>query len=68
MSLCVTSGAVWAESGVLVVHVKDVHRHPIAGMQIGVEGDGGSATTGDDGKARIALAKQTKEKSLHLER
>jgi tetratricopeptide (TPR) repeat protein len=61
--LCLTSGAVWAESGVLVVHVKDVQRHPIGGVQIGVEGDGGSATTGDDGKARIALAKETKEKS-----
>jgi tetratricopeptide (TPR) repeat protein len=52
-----------AESGVLVVHVKDVQRHPIGGLQIGVEGDGGSAITGDDGKARIQLAKQTKEKS-----
>jgi tetratricopeptide (TPR) repeat protein len=53
----------WAESGVLVIRVKDVHRQPIAGLQIGVEGDGGSATTGDDGKARIALAKDTKENS-----
>ena len=50
----------WAETGVLVVHVEDVHRHPIAGLQIGVEGDGGSAITKDDGRARIALAKNTK--------
>jgi tetratricopeptide (TPR) repeat protein len=59
--LCLTSALTWAESGILVVHVKDVHEHPIAGIQIGVTGDGGSATTGDDGKARIPLAKQTKE-------
>jgi hypothetical protein len=61
--LCLASGVIWAEAGVLVVHVKDAQRHPIGGMQIGVEGDGGSAVTGDDGKARIQLAKQTKEKS-----
>jgi tetratricopeptide (TPR) repeat protein len=53
-----------AESGILVVHVKDVQNRPIAGIQIGVTGDGGSATTGDDGKARIPLAKQTKENDL----
>jgi tetratricopeptide (TPR) repeat protein len=53
----------WAEAGVLVVHVKDVQRRAIKGVEIGVEGDGGSAITGDDGKARIRLAKQTKEKS-----
>ena len=47
----------------LVVHVEDVQRRPISGVQIGVEGDGGSSITGDDGKARIPLAKQTKEKS-----
>jgi tetratricopeptide (TPR) repeat protein len=62
-SLCLASGVMWAEAGVLVVHVKDAQRHPIGGIQIGVEGDGGSAVTGDDGKARIRLAKQTKEKS-----
>jgi tetratricopeptide (TPR) repeat protein len=61
--LCATSAASRAETGVLVVHVKDVQRRPISGVQIGVEGDGGSAITGDDGKARIQLAKQTKEKS-----
>src|SRR5260370_20886879 len=52
-----------AEDGMLVVHVKDVQKRPIAGLQIGVEGDGGSSITGDDGKARIRLANQTKEKS-----
>lgn len=45
------------------MHVKDVQRRPVADIQIGVEGDGGSTTTGDDGKGRIPLAKQTKEKT-----
>jgi hypothetical protein len=54
-------GAARAEDGVLVVHVKDIQKHPIAGLEIGVEGDGGSSITGDDGKARIRLAKQTRE-------
>jgi len=53
-----------AETGFLVVHVKDVKRHPIAGLKIGVEGDGGSAITGEDGRARIRLGNQTKEKSF----
>src|SRR5260370_33239766 len=52
-----------AEDGMLVVHVKDVQKRPIAGLQIGIEGDGGSSITGDDGKARIRLANQTKVKS-----
>jgi tetratricopeptide (TPR) repeat protein len=61
--LFLASGVMRAETGILVVHVKDAQRHPITGVQIGVEGDGGSAITGDDGKVRIPLAKQTKEKS-----
>jgi tetratricopeptide (TPR) repeat protein len=59
--LCATGLVTLAETGFLVVHVKDVQERPIAGLQIGVKGDGGSAITGDDGKARIQLAKQTKE-------
>jgi len=59
--LCAATTLTLAESGILVVHVKDVQERPIAGLQIGVKGDGGSATTGDDGKARIPLAKRTKE-------
>jgi hypothetical protein len=52
----------WAETGVLVVNVQDEHRQPIFGVQIGVEGDGGSAVTDDHGKARIRLAPQNKQK------
>ena len=56
-----STGMLWAEAGVLVVHVKDARQRPVVGLQIGVEGDGGSDVTGDDGKARIRLAKQTKQ-------
>lgn len=58
-----TVSPLWAAAGILVLHVKDVQRRPVSGLQIGVEGDGGSARTGDDGKARIRLAAETKEKS-----
>jgi hypothetical protein len=61
MGLCLAS-AVWAESGILVVNKQDVHKHPVGGVQIGVEGDGGSAVTNDHGKARIRLAAQNKQK------
>jgi tetratricopeptide (TPR) repeat protein len=53
----------WAEAGVLVVEVEDVHNRPVSGVRIGVKGDGGSAISDDDGKARIRLAKDTKEES-----
>lgn len=59
--IVVPAALLWAETGVLVVHVKDVERHPVRGLQIGVEGDGGSAFTADDGKARVRLAPSTKE-------
>ena len=41
--LCLACPIAWAETGILVLHVKDVQQHPVAGVQIGVEGDGGSA-------------------------
>ena len=52
-----------AERGVLVLNVQDTQGTPIAGVEIGVKGDGGSAVTGKDGKARVPLAPGTKEKS-----
>ncbi|MFZ0311107.1 MAG: tetratricopeptide repeat protein, partial [Candidatus Korobacteraceae bacterium] len=61
--LCLACPIGWAETGILVVHVKDVQRRPVAGLEIGVEGDGGSAITDSSGKARIRLAAQTREKS-----
>jgi len=57
--LCAPSTVVWAESGYLVVHVRDVQR-PVSGMQIGVKGAGGATFTGDDGNARIPLAPDTR--------
>ena len=45
-----------------MVDVQDEHRQPIFGVQIGVEGDGGSAVTDDHGKARIHLSPQNKQK------
>ncbi len=62
-SLCLACPMASAESGILVVHVKDVQRQPVSGLKIGVEGDGGSAVTDENGKARIKLAPQTKQKS-----
>jgi tetratricopeptide (TPR) repeat protein len=63
-SLCLAGPIIWAETGILVLHVKDVHWHPVAGLEIGVEGDGGTDKTDAKGKARIKLAAQSKEKSL----
>jgi hypothetical protein len=62
-SLCLACPIAWAETGILVLHVKDVQQHPVGGLQIGVEGDGGSGTTDPRGKARIKLAPQTMAKS-----
>ena len=62
-ALCLASPVAWAENGVLVVHVRDVQQRPVAGLQIGVEGDGGSAITDPKGRARIKLAPQTREKA-----
>ena len=59
-SLCLACAMAWAEVGILVVHVQDVQTHPVAGLVIGVEGDGGSAVTDVRGVARIKLAPQTK--------
>src|SRR5271165_4429259 len=70
-SLCLACQIARAETGILVLHVKDVQQHPVAGLQIGVEGDGGSGTTDPKGKARIKLAPQTTVKgwvSLQIER
>ena len=61
--LCLAGAMAWAETGILVIHANDVKRRPVTGLEIGVEGDGGSAVTDRGGKARIKLAPQTKEKS-----
>src|ERR1035438_1535212 len=63
-SLCLACPIAWAETGILVVNVEDVKGNPVLGLEIGVKGDGGSAVTDKNGKARIKLAPQTKENSL----
>ncbi len=58
--VCGADMPLWAETGILVVNVQDVHRHPVAGLKIGVGGDGGSDITDDNGKARIRIAAENK--------
>src|SRR5579864_9835430 len=43
--LSVATISLWAETGVLVVHVKDIQQRAIGGVQIGVTGDGGTSIT-----------------------
>ena len=50
-----------ADVGILQVLVQDANKHPIKGIEIGIEGGGGSHTTGDDGKALLQLSKHTSE-------
>ncbi len=50
-----------AETGKLLVVVEDPKRQPVRGVEIGIEGAGGSGLTGDDGKALLPLAKDTSE-------
>ena len=54
--LFLSGGWAWSQSRVLVVHATDVQRHPVAGLLIGVQGDGGSAVTDQRGGARIMLS------------
>ena len=49
-----------AEQGFVLVLVQDTHRHPVRGVEIGIEGVGGSKLTGDDGKAQLAVGAGTK--------
>ena len=63
LALCVYVGValVWSETGSLVVLVQDAQKRPVRGVEIGVEGSGGSKVTGDDGKALLPLAKDNNE-------
>src|SRR5271165_6198681 len=67
-SLCLACPIAWAETDFLVLHVKDVQRRPIIGLQIQeipVQGESEArwAVTDEHGKARIRLAPQTTENS-----
>jgi tetratricopeptide (TPR) repeat protein len=50
----------FGETGKLVVQVKDVQDHAVRGIEIGVEGIGGSGVTGKDGKAVLVLGNGTR--------
>ena len=60
--LCLLTASASAETGILVLHVDDVHDHPVAGVNIAVKGDGGNGISDKDGKIRIQLAPQTQPK------
>jgi hypothetical protein len=50
----------WAEHGFVLVRVQDTQHHPVRGVEIGIEGVGGSKMTGDDGKAQLPVGAATK--------
>src|ERR1022692_603650 len=62
-AFCIQGGAApaWGEIGKLLVVVQDAQQRPMRGVEIGVEGGGGSKVTGDDGKALLPLTKDTDE-------
>jgi len=56
------TGVLWAEQGILVLHVKDPQGRPLAGVQLATEGDGSTSPLTDRaGKTRLRLAAQTPE-------
>jgi tetratricopeptide (TPR) repeat protein len=57
-------GCVFAEEGVLIIHVADVHDQPIRGVGLTTKGDGSiSPPTDVAGKTRIKLPIQTRSNS-----
>ena len=50
-----------AERGYVLVKIEDTANHPVRGVEIGIEGAGGSKITDDQGKARLPLGGSTKE-------
>ena len=60
LALLLWAGTASAEKGVLILHVKDVKDRPMAGVQIGTEGDGAIGPPSDRaGKTRVRIAPQT---------
>jgi tetratricopeptide (TPR) repeat protein len=57
--IAIAASSAFAETGYITVQVQDAQRRPVRAIDIGVEGIGGSRLSGDDGKARLALAKNT---------
>jgi tetratricopeptide (TPR) repeat protein len=61
LAILVVPMLAWGDAGVLQVLVQDAQKHPVKGVEIGLEGSGGSRTTGDDGKVLLPLPKDTNE-------
>ena len=60
LSVALLTAILWAEQGVLVLHVKDPQGKPLAGVQLATEGDGSTSPLTDRaGKTRVRLAPQT---------
>src|SRR5262249_26688868 len=57
----ITPCGAWSETGKMWVAVQDAYEKPIAEVEIGIKGIGGSKLTGSDGKVQLALAKDTLE-------
>jgi tetratricopeptide (TPR) repeat protein len=50
-----------AERGFVLVQVQDTKNHPLRGVEVGIDGFGGSNMTGNDGKAKLSLGSAAKE-------
>jgi tetratricopeptide (TPR) repeat protein len=50
-----------AEHGFVLVQVQDTQHRPVRGIEIGIEGFGGSKLSGDDGKAKLSIGNGAKE-------
>jgi hypothetical protein len=51
----------WAEDGFVLVLVKDVHDHPVRGVETGFGNNGTSMMTGSDGKVQIPHVASVKQ-------
>jgi tetratricopeptide (TPR) repeat protein len=58
--ITLAAGPCLAESGYITVLVQDSQKHPVRLAEIGVEKNGGSKLTKDDGKAQLPLAQSVK--------
>jgi tetratricopeptide (TPR) repeat protein len=58
--LLASSTTAWAAQGKVLINVQNPQNQPVGRVQIGVSGAGGTATTGDDGKAQIAVSGATR--------
>jgi hypothetical protein len=50
----------WAKDGQVLVRVEDAQHHAVGGIEIGIDGIGGSGRTGDDGKVQLAVGGGTR--------